>query len=559
MAPRYLRAAWIPLLAVSAPLAAQGRTWALTNARIETVSGPVIPRGTIVIRDGLIAAVGPGVQVPANAQVIDLAGKTVSPGLIDLTSTIGLPSATEAAGQGGGGGGGRFGGGGRLNPMDADRAVAEELTGGTSELKAARESGVTTLLVAPNRGLFRGLSALITAGDTLDPHAVIKAPVAEHVGYHGAGFGTYPGSLMGVIAFQRQTLYDAAHYGMVRDRWRSDPRGAERPAHDAGLEALVPVVRGELPVFIDARNENELRRAARLAKEHNLKMVLVGAVEGWRALDAVQGLGLAVAVNFPQPSQVTGWKYRVGLVRTPGDSTAVEAEARKLIEGNPAALHAAGVRFALTSGGTGGATYLGNIRKAIDAGLPADVALQAATIRAAELAGMERALGSIESGKIANLVVSQGPLLGDSGRVEMVFVDGKRYDAPPPAARGNAGGRGAAGGGGAGGPGGGGAAVQVAGTWALVSESPQGTNEGTLTVTQNGATLTGTMSTVQFGSSPISDGRVVGRRMSWALTLNFGGQEFTLTYSGQVDGNRISGTVTAGEFGSFPFTGEKRP
>ncbi|HEX9756002.1 MAG TPA: amidohydrolase family protein [Gemmatimonadales bacterium] len=546
MAPRHLPSVWaLILLTGGAPAVAQdgGGTWALTNARIETVTRGTIPRGTVIIRDGRIAAVGADVAIPADARVVDLAGRTVSPGLIDLTATTGLPAAVPASQ-------GAQVAAVRRDGLDAERLVADELRAGASDLRAAREAGVTALLVAPERGLFRGRSALVAARDSLTREAVIRSPVALHIGYQGVGGGTYPGSLLGVIAYQRQALYDASRYGLLQDRWRSDPRSVQRPVRDPSLEALVPVVRGEIPAFVDARNENEIRRAARLGREHGLKLVVVGATEGWRALDALRGHGVVVSVNFPRPSEVTGWRYRGSLLRTPGDSSALEAAARRVIERNPAALHQAGIVFALASGGTRPADFVSNLRKAVAAGLPAEAALQGATIRAAELAGIGAALGSIESGKIANIVVSNGPLLADSARVSMVFVDGIRYEGASPPARTSSGGGAAEAGT---------AAVQFGGTWNITTTSPQGANTGALTVTQQGTAFSGTMTSDLAGSAAVSDGKIEGRRVTWSVTLSFGGQSFTLNYAGEVDGNRLSGTVTAGEFGSFTFTGERRP
>jgi imidazolonepropionase-like amidohydrolase len=136
---------------------------------------------------------------------------------------------------------------------------------------------------------------------------------------------------------------------------------------------------------------------------------------------------VVVSVDFPRPADVTGWAYR-GAERLPADDSAMaDSAAQRVIQGNPAALMQAGVRFALASGGTSGSDFVANVRKAVAAGLPRDSALAAVTIRAAEVAGVGEQLGSIEAGKVANLVVSDADLLSDSGRVRMVFVDGNRY------------------------------------------------------------------------------------------------------------------------------------
>ena len=533
----------------AASLVAQSDTWALTNARIQTVTKGVIEKGTVIIRKGLIEAVGPAVPVPADARVIDLAGKTVTPGLIDLTSSLGLPAATTP-----GAGGGAPGGGGAQQAQAAprqglspERLIASEIRLTAADVKPLRDGGITAVLVSPSRGLFRGMSALVPLRDDADAGTIIKSQVAEHIGYQGGG-GGYPQTLLGVIAYQRQALFDAQRQGILQDRYRSNPRGMERPENDPGLDALVGVVRGRTPAFIEAGNENEIRRAVRLAKEFNLKMTVVGATEGWEALDALAGRSAVVSVNFPAPTTVTGWSYRLSQRRAPGDSAASAREAQKMIEGNAAALNKAGVRFALASGGS--REFLPNVRKAVAAGLPAAVALEALTIRAAEIAGVGEMLGSIEAGKIANLVVSNTDMLNDSARVSAVFVDGIRYEvAPPPPARA----------GGGNGPGGAGApAAQVAGTWAMTLTSPQGPLEITMTLVQNGASFTGTMAST-LGSQDISDGQINGRNLTWTSTVQFGGQSITLNYRGEADGNRMTGSAELGSFGSATFTAERKP
>jgi hypothetical protein len=429
--------------------------------------------------------------------------------------------------------------------MSPERKVADELRLTANDMKPLRDAGITAVLVAPTRGLFRGLSALVPLRDDAGAGTVIRSQVAEHIGYQGAQ-GEYPGTLLGVIAYQRQALYDAQRQGLLQDRYRNNPRGMERPENDPGLDALVPVVRGQVPAFIEAGNENEIRRAVRLAREFNLKATIVGATEGWQALDALAGRSAVVSVNFPQPTAVTGWSYRLSQRRMPGDSAVAARQAQRIIEGNAAALHKAGVKFALASGGS--REFLPNVRKAVAAGLPASVALEALTIRPAELAGAGEMLGSIEAGKIANLVVSSADLLSDSARVSAVFVDGIRYPVTPtPAPRG--GGDAA----GAGGP-----LAQVGGGWTMNLTSPQGPVEITMTLTQSGASFTGTM-TSALGTQEISEGQITGRNLTWTSTIQIGGQSITLNYRGQVEGNRMTGSADLGSFGSATFTAERKP
>lgn len=456
--PLHLLVLPVAALAITQSAGAQSQSrdnltgaWALTNVRIETVTKGTIERGTIVIRDGVIEAVGASVNPPADARIVDLSGKTIVPAFIDLTSSLGLPQPV-AEGRGGRGAAAPapFVLPGqepevttevRIVGLEPDRVIAEELRLNPTDARSARDYGIGAVLVAPSRGLFRGLSALLPMRDDTASRWIVKTPVALHVGYQTVP-GDYPSNLLGVIAYQRQAFYDAQRHAMVMDRYKANPRGMPRTAHNAELEALVPVVKGEMPAFIAANAENEILRALALAKEFNIKVTIVGAVEGFRALSALKtARPPVVTVDFPQPSQTTGWQFQFSQRQDPSDSASRSAAATKVIEGNAAALNSAGIKFALASGGLAPNAFMDNVRKAIAAGLPRTVALEALTIRAAEAAGVDAQLGSIEAGKIANLLVVQGEPLSASARLESVYVDGLQYDVVPAAAGRGRGGR----------------------------------------------------------------------------------------------------------------------
>ena len=541
------------LLTLAGRATAQGGPWALTNARVETVTHGVIERGTIVIRDGLIAAMGADVAAPADARVLDLAGKTVYPAFIDLTSTLGLGAAgspTPAAGGRGGAAAASAGESGFVG-LEPWREVAAELRPALADVRALREAGFGAVLTAPGRGAFRGLSALVPLRDSAAGDNLLRSPVALHMGFQSVQ-GRYPGTLMGVIAYERQAFYDARRQGLLADRYRGSPRGMARPASDRRLDALVPVVRGELPVFFAAGNENEIRRAVALGREFGLALTVVGATEGFRAVDALRANGrpVVVSVDFPRAPEVTGWAYRAGMRHAPDDSAAADSAARREIEANAGTLNAAGLPVALASGGSlRPAEFLANVRKAIAAGLPREVALEALTIRPAEIAGAQEQLGSVEAGKVANLLIAENDILSDSGRVRAVFVDGYRYEVFAPAA---------ARGGPRGGGGPGEAAAQIGGTWTVTINTQGGSQVITMTVAQTGDGFTGTMSG-EMGSLAIADGQIGGSTVTWSVTVQMGGQSMTVAFNGEAEGNRMRGTADLGPMGSATFTAERIP
>jgi imidazolonepropionase-like amidohydrolase len=536
------------LTVLTATAAAQDGVWALTNARIETVSGTVIERGTVVIRDGLIEAVGANVRPPADARIVDLNGRHITPALIDLTSTMGLTTSPPAGGRDASGSSTQV----RYVGLEPGRVIANEVRPTATDLRAARAVGIGAVLVAPSRGAFRGLSALVPLRDDSADRYVVKSPVALHMGFEGAQ-GRYPATLLGVIAFERQSFYDAQHHAQLKAR--SATRGAPRASYDADLDALVPVVQGTVPAFFDANRENEIRRAVEIGDEFDLKLTVVGATEGFRALDALKRAdGIVVSMDFPRSTEVTGWSYRASQQRAPNDSATADSAVRRILEANAATLHRAGVRFALASGGLRPSEFMANVRKAIAAGLPRDVALQALTLRAAEVAGVGAQLGSIETGKIANLVVSERDILGDSANIRMVFVDGIRHEVIPQPASDRRRGAGTRGGG----RDEGGETAQAGGTWDIRVRTAQGENQATLTATQSGSALDGSMAT-ELGTVQITNGQVTGSRVTFSITLPISGQTTTIAFEGTITGNRMSGTADLGAMGSATFTGERRP
>src|SRR6185295_7477572 len=231
-------------------------TYAITNARIVTVSGPVIDRGTVVIRNGLIAAAGANVSAPSDARVIDGAGLTVYPGLIDSYTNLALPEAAPSPAPGGGGGGGFFllqqqqrpavSGPNSTQPagLQPEVMVEDVIRPGGNDIESWRSAGVTTALTSPRSGIWMGQSALINLSGDTPQQMIVRSPVAMHVGYTPLRTGTYPGSLMGVFSTLRQMMLDAQRYRDSLQIYERSPRGTRRPDTDRSLAALIPVVDG---------------------------------------------------------------------------------------------------------------------------------------------------------------------------------------------------------------------------------------------------------------------------------------------------------------------------
>ena len=425
-----LLAAGMAAFAPAAP-AATPRVHALTHARIVTAPGVVIDDGTIVIRDGLIVAVGRNVTVPADARVWNAESLTVYPGLIDayvLPADAGAAPATGPAA-----------GGARRAPSSDDATaprgaadnqpavraeyrMIENLGWSKDQLESLRGAGFTVAQVAPRRGVLRGSSAVVGLADGAPGPATLQSDAAQVVAIAPLPSG-YPGSLMGAIAVIRQAFLDAAWYRDANAAYARKSLLAQRPATDNALAALQPVLAGQQRVQFVADDMLEVLRAAALAKEAGVAARVVGAGDEYKRIReiAATGLPLVVPVNFPEAPDVSDddAALEVSLVELRGWQDA---------PGNPAALAKAGVTFALTSNGLKDTKQFAvNVGKAIQRGWSADAALAAVTTVPARLLGLDARLGTIAPGKIANLTVTRGALFG-GGKVREVWVDGNRYE-----------------------------------------------------------------------------------------------------------------------------------
>ncbi len=529
-------------------------TYAITNARIVTVSGAVIESGTIVIRNGLIAAVGANVSAPADARVIDGKGLTVYPGLIDANTSLAFPEAAPAPSLGGGGfqqaqlrpAGPAASGPNSTQPTGLQPEVMAEdsIKPGGSDIDSARNAGITTALTAPRSGIWIGQSALINlAGDTAQ-QMIVRSPVAMHVAFTPLRTGQYPNSLMGVFAVLRQMLLDAQRYAQAQQIYERSPRGTRRPELDRSLAALIPVIEGKMPVVMYANRQREIERALDLAQEFNLHAIIAGGSEAATVANRLREHDVPVLLSLNFPKRTTS--------ATPESEPESMRILRERVEAQKTAanLAAAHVRFAFQSGSmTNISDFVANAAKTIENGLSKEDALRALTLRSAEILGVADRLGSIETGKIANLTVMRGDLFDRNSRVAHVFIDGRPVDlrpTPPPAAP--------SGPGTAATPA---AATNLSGTWTITIEAGEQPLPGTMILRQQGASVSGSV-TSPFGTTEFSNGAVDANGFHFTMSASIQGNVVQVTVDGKATGNQIEGTMQS-DLGPARFTGTRQP
>ena len=389
--------------------------FAIRNVHIVTVSGPDIENGTVLIRDGKIEAVGTTVNVPSGAQVIEGRGLSVYPGMIDAGTSMGLVEVPQGAN-----GTVDLSEVGDFNP-NAKAIIA--VNPHSAHIAVTRVEGVTNTVTAPTGGLISGQAALINLLGTA-PKEMAVVPYAAlvinypRIGGGGGGFGGFqqqPANLSETLEANarqleqiRKMLRDAEAYGRAQDAYAKD-RSLPRPDHNVVLEAMVPYVRGEQPVMFRAAREAEIRGAIRFAEEMKLKPIIVGGD------DAAKVASLLKEKNVPV--------ILTGIFSLP----LREDDAYDSLYETASKLQQAGVLFAISTGDSGPEVrnlpqYAG---MAAAYGLSKPDALKAVTLYPAQIMKVADRLGSVEAGKMANLVVTDGDLLEVRTHIRYLFIDGR--------------------------------------------------------------------------------------------------------------------------------------
>ncbi|MGH9704556.1 MAG: amidohydrolase family protein, partial [Candidatus Acidiferrales bacterium] len=385
---------------------------------------------TVVVADGLIKAVGASVAIPPEAFVIDGKGLTVYPGLFDAMAEIAQQSEAPAPQTIVTGGGGRprpvpteIANGPEDRPLTKPWLVAsDELNPKDKRFETWREGGFTTALAVPKGGMIQGQGAVIDFAGEHAGDMVIKSPATLDLSMiPGGGFFSFPGSLMGVIAYERQVFIDTRWYEQAQSVYGAHPVGLERPKYDRTDVVIGQSLRNKELVLIQANTEVQILRVLRLIKEWDLNGAIYGAQQAYGVSGALAAAKVPVLVNLK-------WPERPKDADPDAEQDLRDLRFRDRAPGSPSALAKAGVIFAFYSDGVATPKDARkSVKKAIDAGLAPDAALRALTLSPAEIYGVSDRLGSIEAGKIANLVIADGDLFNEKTKIKEVFVDGQRF------------------------------------------------------------------------------------------------------------------------------------
>jgi imidazolonepropionase-like amidohydrolase len=516
-------------------------TFAIVGGHVVVAPGQSIDGGTLVLREGMIVAVGKDIAVPTDAEVIDAKGLVVHAGFIDAaTGDLLDPDRKPKHASG--------------RQFDFTRYVLAAtrpdnrlhitpefvargaLKFDTAKLETARKAGFTSLHVLPSGRVASGQGAFVSvSGAPIRESLLRDATFSEFQLFPPRG-SAYPATLMGATAHLRQAFLDARRHALRWELYDNKTNGVTRPPIDETYSAMNDVLTGKQRAVFLADTRDDIYRALEFSESHKLKPVLWGVKEAYRAADRLEQtkIDLVMAVDFGAEPKVRAPKSDGKL--TADDLVPVRVQQdrldqwRKRVAGL-AELNRRKIRFAITSRGLKSATEIvGNLRQAIRAGLPRDAALAAVTTNAATILGIDDRLGSLTPGKLAHVVVRTGPFDHEQAKVRYVFVGGRKFEynsdaKPVPAPKEKQ-------------P----PAVDLAGKWKLVIEASTGKLPATLQFAQSGTKLTGSFTSKQ-GNGRVASGSIKEAVATFTIEIGAGAQTIRLAFSGKLEKGKLAGEL----------------
>lgn len=527
--------------------------YALEGVTVVRADGSRLEGVNLVVRAGMIEAIGPSAQVPADARLLEGDSLVVYPGIVDAEGDAKheFPESDVESGQIASWNPPR-----QAQSFMPHRRVADYLQATGEGLADQRKKGVVAAAVHPAGRLMPGRGTLlIFRKDAETPDQLVVRPALGPVMSFRGAERVYPSTLFAVIAFYRQIFEDARRRSTLIQAFDRKPGGLAAPSWDPDLDVVREVLAGRTRVFFAADLARDIQRVLRLAGEYGFRPVIVGGDEAWKVADELKARNVPVLVSldFPEPER---WKPKKeepeeekeeeepGEVASEAPQAEEELDAAALREkqriediySNAGRLAAAGVRFALTSGG-GKADILEAARKAIEYGLSEKDALRALTAAPASLLGIDY-VARVERGAPATFIVTDGPLFDEDTKIRYTFVEGALEEVKKKEKEsGEA------------------PAVDVTGTWELTIEGEQGSIAAKVKVKQEGAAFDGTMES-QFGEAKLTDGTVSGSSISFTVSFEIGEESFEIEFTGTVEGDAASGSGD-GPQGAFKWTAKR--
>lgn len=535
------------------------RTFALTNVNIVPQPGEVIEKGTIVVKDGLIHAVGKNVKIPANAKTLEADSMYVYAGFIEALSQTGIPKP-ESNNQRGGSS--RPPGATPGNPTYEQAGIqphlkaSDALSAKEKSIGDMRQLGFTAAHIVPEGRLFPGQGAIILLGGEETADMVLRDQTALFSQLVGAR-GFYPRTIIAIMSKWRE-LYKQAKQAQAHETlYKIDPKGMPRPEFDPALQAFYPVLDGDLPVFFAASDLKSIHRVLMLQKELDFPLVLAEVKQGWHVADQLksQNIPVLLSMDLPKVEGKDKKKEKSDEKEEAKEMTMADKEKKKLEERRDAErekhvkqaaeMAGKGINFGFSTLEVKSKDVKANLRRMIEKGLTEDQALAALTTTPAKMLGLSNMMGTVEEGKIANLVVSTAPYFEEDANVRYVFVDGSLYEyevKKKKAAGGNPN-----------------ATVNPIGAWNLAIDPDGDDIKSSLTIAADGDGFSGEFTIEIAGDAkfPLKNIELSGNNLTFDVTVPVDGQNISSSFDLVVEGESLEGSVDAGEQGVLDVKGAR--
>ena len=521
-------------------------TYAITNVTIIQEPGKMTERGTIIIQDGLIDAVGTKITIPNNAKIIKGDSMFVYPGFIGGLSNIGIPK--PEAPQGGRRPEVKNPGepGNKLAGIQPEVEVKDVLSMKDKSISDMRKLGFTSAHVVPRGRMLPGSGAIIMLNGTSPDDMIVKAQSSMYSQLLGSAGRVYPSTIIGVMSKWRE-LYKRAQQAKAHEqRYSTNPAGMQRPSYDRSLQAFYPVIDGTMPVFFKASDVKTAYRVLALQKDLEFPLVLGDLKQGWHLTDEIKSNKIPVFLSLDLPEEKKEKDKKDGEEMTNAEKEQLEkrkAETLKQYQSQAATFEKAGIPFGFSLLNTKAKDIRGNLRTMIENGLSEETALAALTTTPAQLLGISNMVGTVEKGKIANLLVTDAPYFEENSNVRFVFIDGTlfEYEAKPKKKAGDPN-----------------VKAVVGGSWSYVIKTPDQERAGVLKITDNDGDLSGSISSTETGdTTEIEAAELSGNALTFIANVSMGPQSIKLDFNLIIDGDTMEGSVSVGEFGTFDVEGSK--
>ncbi len=517
-------------------------TYAITNATIFASPGQQGTKGSVLFRDGVILGIGANLPLPKEAQIIPGDSLFVYPGFIDGAGMAGITkpkdperpkdfvSSTppdEIAG---------------ITPW---RSISEQFSISGNQVDDWRKAGFTISQVLPDGGMIPGKASIMVLGNVGTVNVLVENS-ALAANFKGSR-GMYPATAVGVMAKFRD-VYQNSTLALDHSKLYASTAGVGRPEVTPTQAGMAAVVQNQIPVIFTAATDLEVRRVLSLQKELGFRLILSGLEHYETVIDLIKSSGTPVLIKLevPDDKAIKSQKPDSASIATKAQYDRVKEAYDKALK-QASLLEKAGIPFGFSTVDAKPGDALKAIQTMVKNGLSEKAALAALTTNPAQILGIGRVAGTIEKGKMANFVLSNDSIFKESAQIRHVVADGYVFDYEVKKKAANGNGKAENG------------AVKVEGVWEYTSETPGGSSGGEISLVKAGTDLSGAITYDDPAgggkvSAPVKNVTVTGKTLSFEFEVNAGGNNLTVTITGEITGTNMEGSMSVAQFGSFPLT-----